>query len=403
MRAQFLNLRHLRAFLAVHAHGSITSAMDHVHMSQPAITHAIAKLEATIGAVLFQRGPSGMSPSAAGVSFARRTDRALNLLRTGCQAASRGETSRDSPFDQTITSTQLRALLAVAAAGSFSVAARNLGIAQPSLYRVARDLEKISGLRLFELTRTGIALTPPAHTLSRASKLAFAELNQGLEEASFNAGSISATVVVGSLPLARSYLLPTAISKLTERQPDVAIKVVDGPFSDLLHALRDGEIDLMVGALRDPLPAEDVVQELLFQDSLGIYCGPDHPLADCNEVPLSELSAYPWIVPKVGTPTRAFFDQFMQKNALVPPSGLIESSSMILIRGVLNTSHRLTIISHRQVREDALRGSLVALPFTFQDAGRGIGLTHRKAWSPTLTQALFLRSIRETAQAMQTH
>ena len=398
MSADRINLRHLRAFQAVHDHGSITAAADVAHLSQPAITQAIAKLERVVGVTLFDRGRSGMVPTVGGAVFARRTHRALSLLRSGCLAAAQKDRSgKDARFDLAITSTQLRALIAVVAHGNFSVAARAVGVAQPTLYRVARDLEQVSGLRLYEKSMAGITVTPAARALNRASKLAFAELNQGLEEAAQSVGSGTATIVIGSLPLARTNLLPAAITQLTGIQPDVAIKVVDGPYADLLQALREGEIDLMIGALRDPLPADDVVQEHLFQDYLGVYCGPHHPLARRPGVSVRDLAEYPWVVPRPGTPTRSFFDEFIDQARLGTHSALIETSSMVLIRGVLNGSDRLTMISHQQMREDVRLGILCPLPVALNDTGRPIGLTLRKTWSPTETQSRFLDLLRKAA------
>lgn len=51
-----------------------------------------------------------------------------------------------------------------------------------------------------------------------------------------------------------------------------------GPYDDLLGGLRRGEIDFILGALRDPAPIADVVQERLFDDRLMVLDGNRHPL-----------------------------------------------------------------------------------------------------------------------------
>lgn len=178
-----LNLRHLRALKTVHQAGSITAAAELTFLSQPAITQGIAKLEAAFGAKLFLRGRKGMAPTPAGDAVARRVDRALAILSAGClKAAQRARAHRDTPFDLSVTAKQLRALVAMARHGSFSAAARDLGVAQPSLHRIARDLEHVAGFALYEKTSSGIALTPGARILDRAAKLTFAELRQAFDE-----------------------------------------------------------------------------------------------------------------------------------------------------------------------------------------------------------------------------
>lgn len=272
MRGRQMNLRHLRAFVEVCQHGGISAAAGAIHLSQPAITQAIAKMEELLHTALFVRSGRGMTPTEPGAGFLRRATRALNILKAGAPR------QRAGGFADVITSTELRALIAVAEHGNFSVAARAIGVAQPSLYRRARDLEDIAQQPLYVKTQQGYDLTPAARRLVRSAKLAFAELDQGIQELHAADGIDAATISIGSLPLARSALLPIAINRLTAVQPDVQIKVVDSPFNDLLHALRDGDIDMIIGALRDPLPAPDVLQTPLLNDHLGVFCGPGHPL-----------------------------------------------------------------------------------------------------------------------------
>lgn len=398
MRDPQFNLRHLRAFQAVHELGSISAASNRVFLSQPAITQALAKLEAQIGTRLLNRHHAGMTPTEAGAQFGARVTRALAELHHGCDAAVQKARRPTNPgLYPAITSTHLRALTAVARQGSFSVAARSLGLAQPTLYRVARDLEAVAGFALYEKTRTGIALTPAAVILNRAAKLTFAELRHAIDDMAALSGDGPQTLRLGSLPLSRATLLPDAIARLTTDHPRTTVQVVDGPFDDLLHALREGDIDLMIGALRDPVPADDVRQVHLFTDTLGIYCGRNHPLAGRNDLTPADLAAFGWTVPRRGTPTRAAFDRFAR--ALPPQQSLIETSSMSLMRGVLGSTTRLTMISNHQAASDP---HLVRLPLpdaALRDEGRPIGITTRASWVPTPAQRHLVRLLHDAAES----
>src|SRR5664279_4649996 len=65
-----LNLRHLRALAAIVARGSMSAAAEVVSLSQPALTQGLAKLEAQLGAALFDRRADGMLPTEAGRALA---------------------------------------------------------------------------------------------------------------------------------------------------------------------------------------------------------------------------------------------------------------------------------------------------------------------------------------------
>ncbi|MGI9451167.1 MAG: LysR family transcriptional regulator [Geminicoccaceae bacterium] len=250
------NLRHLRAFCEVARCQSISAASGHVHLSQPAITQALAKFEQTLSASLFVRKSNGMFLTDPGSLFFRRAERALDLIKTGARRAARSNSKRTpgapSSFEHLLTSAQLGVLLPIAEAGNFSLAARTMGMSQPSLHRMARDLERLSGLILFDKTAQGIELTTAARTLMQFAELAFVKLNQGVEEINAWQGQDKARLAVGTLPLARSYILPTAINELTRLRPDVQVSVIDGPYDDLLHGLRHGQLDVLIGALRNP-------------------------------------------------------------------------------------------------------------------------------------------------------
>ncbi|UKJ76416.1 LysR family transcriptional regulator [Azospirillum brasilense] len=394
------NIRHLRAFREVARRGSISQAAEHVHLSQPAITQAIAKLEEEVGTPLFERRPDGMAVSAMGVLFLDRVERALDRLRTGTREAVRiggrkGGLRGVADFDQLLTAAQIRALAAVADAGNFSLAARTVGISQPTLHRAARDLERLAGMPLFTRTAAGIALTPAAKALVQHVKLAITELEQGFAEVGEGLGGDTARIVVGSMPLSRPFILPTAVNALVRERPDVQFDVLDGPYDDLLHGLRHGEIDVLIGALRDPLPIDDVVQEPLFEDPLVVVARAFHPLSRRPKLTLEELAGCQWVVPRRGTPTR---DRFEALFADGPPRGLVETSSQILVRGLLLGSDRLTLISAHQIRHEHELGLLVILPVELANTERTIGLTVRRGWRPTATQAHFLDLLRKAGK-----
>lgn len=78
-----LGNRSVDAFLAIVEHGSLGRAADVLHVTQPALSRTIRRLEATVGAPLFERHPSGMELNAFGQALLPR----LALLQSEAQAA----------------------------------------------------------------------------------------------------------------------------------------------------------------------------------------------------------------------------------------------------------------------------------------------------------------------------
>ncbi len=394
------NLRHLRVFMEVAKCRSISKAAPRVFLSQPAITQAIGKLETLLETELFERHSNGMFPTPSGEAWYNRVRRCMNYLERGIRAALKSSQSQNGSPTQLLpllSTTQLRALIAVTESHSFSVASRHLELSQSSLHRAARELEHLLGITLFEKARSGITPTRAAEILARAAKLGIAEIEQGYYEISALQFREVGKIVMGSMPLARTSILPDVINRFSLAHPDIGINVVDAPYDDLLFHLRSGDLDLLVGALRYPAPADDIIQEELLSPPLAIIGRKDHPLRRARQLKLEDLAGYGWVVPRKGTPTRTFFDTLFTDRSIAPPTRLVETSSQILIRELLSGSDRLTLISTHQIEHELRQGILGVIPFALSHTRRPIGITLRRDWQPTPTQRHFLEMLREAA------
>ncbi|MGB0663396.1 MAG: LysR family transcriptional regulator [Pontibacterium sp.] len=398
------NIRHLRAFIAVSKTKSISKATDIVFLSQPAITQALSKLEDNFEATLFDRKSDGMYVTESGKVLGARVERAMEMIMDGIRDAVRiggsESTAKVKQLFNVVTTTQLRAIIAVSASRSFSVAGRTLGLSQSSLHRSSRALEDLLGVELFEKTSVGISPTKAALVLSKAAKLALSEIEQGREEIySLNNREIG-HIVIGSMPLARTSVLPNTIIEFSESYPDFRISINDGPYTDLLYHLRHADIDLLIGALRFPPPSDDVVQQELFSSKVVIVARPDHPFRHLEQLTLAQLGEASWVVPRVGTPTRKIFDTLFEEAGMELPRRLVESSSQLLIRSLLEGSDRMTMLSAHQVQRELSEGSLAVMPFLMPHAFRPIGMTMRKGWQPTATQQALINTLIGKSKAL---
>jgi DNA-binding transcriptional LysR family regulator len=392
--APLLNLRHLSAALEVRRLGSISRATERIHLSQSAITQGLMKLERELGFEIFTRSHDGLNPTPAGDIFLDRTQTAINFLcRMDSFPGQRG--NKGSPLYRSLTASQLRALMTVVEQGSYTLAARHLTLAQPTVHRAVRDAESICGYTLFAKSPSGLEPSWHARQLARHIALFFAELSQGIEEVQEYHGRMTGCLRIGSLPLARTRMVPRAVVNLLEEYPEARVSIIDGPYDEQLHALLHGRLDIIVGALRDPPRSPDIEQRALFRDSLSIVVRPGHPLEKRGSVSPSELQQLDWIAPRDNTPAREAFTQFFENNGLSPPEHVIECSSLVATRGVLMESDRAALLSARQVEVDVSFGLLSVSSRHLQNTGRNIGVAHRKGWKPTLVQQRFLQRLEQ--------
>ena len=93
----YLELRHLRTIRAIHQAGGLARAADVMNMTQSALSHQVAGLEAQVGMELFVRRSKPMTLSAAGIRMLRAADRILpevTALEEEFRALQAGKTGR---------------------------------------------------------------------------------------------------------------------------------------------------------------------------------------------------------------------------------------------------------------------------------------------------------------------
>lgn len=389
-----LNIRHLRALAAICRLGSVSAAAQAINLSQPAVTQGVARLEQQLGRPLFERRTDGMTPTEAGTVLRARVDKAMASLAAGFKAARAGAAMGGFvEADRLITMAQLRALIALADAGSYISASAATGLSQPSLHRAVRELETASGLTLFVRRGRGVAITSAGRTVVRAFRLARTELQAGLFEIAALGGPAVGRIAVGAMPLARAKLIPKAVARFHAAHPDVRIDIVDGPHAEMIEQLRDGDLDFLIGALRYPEPGKDVEQRRLYDDHLVIAARAGHPLSG-SDVPTAEaLSCFPWVIAQSGTPMRRLWERMFVGAGVDTPLAPVSCGSVLAIRSLLLEGDYLTLLSPDQIARDVESGLITTIGLPLPGTSRPIGITMRAAWQPTGLQAEFLQEV----------
>jgi DNA-binding transcriptional LysR family regulator len=389
-----LNLRHLRALSEIVARGSMSAAAEAVSLSQPALTQGLRKLERQLETALFERHSDGSLPTADGLAMAARAEAAFAALAAATRGAARGGGRGFARPERLMTSTQLNAALALADAGSFAAAAAATGLSQPALHRAVRDLEQVCGIPIADRQGRGVSLTPAGRRIIRGIRLAAGEIAAGIADLSANPED-AGRIAIGALPLCRALVLPHAIAAFLSGTPRAAIDVVEGSWRELVDPLRDGRIDLMIGALR-PEPLQGLEQRALFDDRLAIVGRAGHPLANIAQPTIDDLRRFGWVVGQTQTPLRGHWDALFPDGS--PPPTPVECGSVMVIRGILAASDLLTLLSPDQVALEVKGGVLALIGQSSMPAMRTIGITTRAGWRPTAAQQRFVALVEQAAR-----
>lgn len=225
----------------------------------------------------------------------------------------------------------LRYFEAVARLGSFTKAAAEQHVAQPSLSQQIRRLEEELGAPLFD--RTGrVRLTPVGEALLPRARRILAETETAVHEVQEFLGMRRGRVVVGTTPISGSYLLPPVLAEYRRRHPDVSVTLREEATAVLVELTRRGEVDvsLVTYPVNDP---ELQVVPLLTEDLL-LAVPRGHRVQYEQSVPLSVAAGEPFILLKEGMGFR-YVALESCASAGFTPKVVFESSHMETVQSLV--------------------------------------------------------------------
>ncbi|MGN6580934.1 MAG: LysR family transcriptional regulator [Bordetella sp.] len=399
---ELLNLACLRAVWEVAKAGSVSRAAATLFRAQSAITRAVQETETALGALVFDRKPTGMLPTPIGRTVLERSGRIfdeLGELARWCAAQqSRRRAAGDSHVPAYLLHTRrLQVFSMLARHRHMPSTARALGITQPAVSSAIRILENGAGLSLFYRNPRGLTLTGQGETFLLHVRRALNELRHVADDVSALRGSITGVVTVGALPLGRTLILPQAVARVIDRYPGVRVVTDESAYELLVAGLRAGDIDFVLGALRDNDAASGLENEKLLSEDLAILARRGHALADTRRLTLEDLTHAQWILPRANSPARSLVEALFKRMKLEPPMPTVETADLAVIRGLLFNSDMIAVLSAHQLHYERASGQLAALDVPMPRTRRDIGLTLRAGSTPSPAARLLIDAIREAA------
>jgi LysR family hydrogen peroxide-inducible transcriptional activator len=231
---------------------------------------------------------------------------------------------------------QLRYVIAIARTRSFSRAADQCHVSQPSLSQQIQKLEQELGQRLFTRLRRDVVPTVAGLALiDRASRI-LGEVEEAHREAADRTGDIRGVVHLGVLPTIAPHLLPQLMLRFREEYPLVEIIIQERMTTDLVALAATCEVDMVLLSL----PMADDVRftiEPLFSEDLLLAVPPQHRMADRKEVRLEEVEMDRFILQEghcLGDQTLRFCDQSKCHPPVIFRTAQLETIKSLVAAGL---------------------------------------------------------------------
>jgi len=287
----------------------------------------------------------------------------------------------------------LEAFLAVTACGSFSAAAEELHLTQPAITRRIQQLESRLNTKLFDRVGKRVHLTDAGRLLEPRAR----DLLSGLADARRALGNLDAEVT-GSLKLATSHhiglhRLAPVLKGFSRRYPAVALDIRFEDSEAAHELIRRAESELAVVTL-DPQGESALTTIPLWRDELCFVVAPDHPLAGAARLELTELSAYPAILPGLGTYTgRIVADLF--EGHQVPLQATLSTNYLETISMLVGIGLGWSVLPR------SMTAKLTVLQTSAPVIGRSLGCVTNPQRTLSNAAQAFISVLKETADTPQ--
>ena len=179
----------------------------------------------------------------------------------------------------------LRCFSSVAQTGNLADAAIRLGRTQSAVSMTLKQFEQHLGQRLFETERKN-RLTPLGEEIFELAQQQVRGFDEAINTIETTAGAPRGLLRIASVPSMAGLVFPSAIEKLTRRNPEMIVELRDADTEQVIDALVRGLIDVGVASGEHSL--NGIRAETLFHDTFGLVCAPDHPLARRGSAPTIE-------------------------------------------------------------------------------------------------------------------
>ncbi|GLB69552.1 LysR family transcriptional regulator [Arthrobacter mangrovi] len=200
--------------------------------------------------------------------------------------------------------------LAVVDAGTITRAAKQLGIAQPSLSLAVRELERQFGSPVFDRVGRRLVLNETGHALAAVARQIVGALATARATVDARTSLTSGKIRISAPPSLTVHPLNPAIEEFSHRYPGVRVSVLAQAAESVQDLVLDGEIDMAL-VIEEPGVAEYrglVVREIGLHESVAVL-PPDMPVPPTGRLTRASLASFPLIVSEPGTRLRTLVDE----------------------------------------------------------------------------------------------
>lgn len=200
-------------------------------------------------------------------------------------------------INRKITLLQIEYFLAVAKYLSFTEAARNLYISQPSLSKQIAMLEEEMGVKLFFRTKRDVRLTPSGAVMCRELSGLTETIEKAIDKSRQPELGDNLTLTIGCLEAMDTDLfMPRLVRLFKEKYTGVTLVVERHSFKTLREKLINGMIDIVFTLSFELADIPGIVSDEVYKENSGIFMSTTNPLAAREKISLEDVKGEDFVM-----------------------------------------------------------------------------------------------------------
>ena len=267
---------------------------------------------------------------------------------------------------------QVRYFIAAAELGQISHAAVELNVSQSAVTSAIQQLESILGVKLFERTPTGVALTVEGNRFLPRARNILAAVNEAVSIRASSNQVVTGKVRVGITYTVAGYFLPQHYARFTRAYPNLTVDLYEASRSVIEQALLDQALDIGVILISNIENSERLQTQELIRSRRRLWLPSDHRLMKMDRVTLADVAEEPMIMLTVDEANQTASRYWARVTAR--PNVIFRTSSLEAVRSMVASGMGVTILSDMVYRPWSLEGQrietrLLEEPIPTRDVG----------------------------------
>jgi len=293
---------------------------------------------------------------------------------------------------------RLNHLVAVARLGSFTAAARSIGVTQSAVTKGVADLERQLGFAIFHRTARGVLLTERGRDfVERAARL-LEDARDLLRGDASKDDRYAGVLRIGVCPAMLEWQLVNPIAQLVRRYPSTRFDITGSSFERMIQQLRNGAVDVAFGFDAAFREWPDIARQPIGELEVMLFVRKGHPLLAEPVITRDMLARYPFVSPSDSRPYGAVIREVYETKAVESRVYLHITDHFPLVRQIVASSDAVAVVAATHAHRAAFRRQFETLPLDLFSSAP-LCCAVRARWEPSPAARAFIAAMHESARS----